>query len=117
MLLERSMRSHGMYRRMTVIGVHTTVAYRKILSSTCAGYYWMASKDGSIQPNASCADSQQTTCFSNAFPVELVSRRMRFSECDVVMFCDMVRLAMHQLCRPDRCRGRSMSCGASPSRR
>ena len=44
------------------------------------GYYWIATKDGSI--TASATQSEEN--FVNALPVELVSNRMSFEDCDVV---------------------------------
>jgi len=52
------------------------------------GYYWIATKDGSIIPSASAGERR----FVNALPIELVSKRMGFDECDVVLFCDMIHV-------------------------
>lgn len=43
------------------------------------GRLWTATGDGSIQPQG-----------ANPFPVEIVSKRMRFEEFDVTLFCDVV---------------------------
>ncbi|CAE8652720.1 unnamed protein product [Polarella glacialis] len=53
---------------------------RRISAEPCDwGRLWTATADGSIQPKG-----------ANPFPVELVSKRMRFQEFDVTLFCDVV---------------------------